>query len=287
MGIFTQCSSVASFGVVVLLLGCGSDDKPSASASGGATSGGAAQASGGTSGSGGTAGALPTVSYQRDIAPIFAASCVYCHYTGGVLVDIANPFAPTTGLVNAPNGWAKDHPEGNTATREVAPGDPEHSFLLTKVSDPGLDPATSGAFMPWQVPRLTETELGALRAWISAGANNDATFLAQVRPIFGTPGNLGSAGGKCTFCHYPGGLRPNLGDPFDPRTGAVDVKSALGGGLDLIEPGDPDASFLVTKVSNATLPAAQGAPMPAHFPPLTPAEVGKVRTWISEGALNN
>jgi hypothetical protein len=253
-------------------------------AAGGSAGGGTAGSAGMTTG--GAAGAATTVSFARDVHPLFKA-CVYCHYTGSILVDIEQAFAPTTGLVDSKNSWALDHPEGNTPARNVEPGDPDHSFLLTKLGNPGLDVATAGAFMPWQVPRLTDDELTALRAWISAGAKNDQTFTDQILPIFGTPGRLGRAGGKCTYCHWPGGQSPDLSNPFDPDVGVVGRPSAQGGGLKLIEPGDPDASFLVVKVSNTTLPPAQGMPMPAHFPALTEQQVATVRTWIREGAQNN
>src|SRR3954470_22928634 len=84
-------------------------------AGGGGTSGGAGQPSAG----GAAAGGATTVSFERDVAPIFADSCVYCHYTGSILVDIAQPFTPGSGLVDSLNSWATDHPEGNTPARNV------------------------------------------------------------------------------------------------------------------------------------------------------------------------
>jgi hypothetical protein len=223
------------------------------------------------------------VSYQTTIAPIFEASCVFCHYTGSVVIDIEAPFTPVTGLVDSDNTWAIAHPEGGTPAKNVVPGDPDMSFLMQKIEAPTLDAATAGQPMPWAVPRLTDPEIAALRQWISDGALDDATFASTIRPIFGAEGTLN---GKCIHCHWSGGERPNLADPFDPTTGAVGVMSER---VDqaIIEPGDPDASFLVTKVSNTTLSPTQGPPMPAEFPRLTEAEVTAVRTWIAEGAQNN
>src|SRR4051812_28110409 len=100
-------------------LGCGSSGSspttgaPHAGNAGAAASSGGAAGAGnggtsgtpGTSGSGGLAGASATVSYARDVHPLFAP-CVYCHYTGGILVDIERAFDPTMGLVNANNSWA-------------------------------------------------------------------------------------------------------------------------------------------------------------------------------------
>jgi hypothetical protein len=232
-------------------------------------------------GAGGSSGAVP-VSYETDVKPLFEG-CVTCHYTGSLVIDIEAPFTPMTGLVDSDNTWAAAHPEGNTPAKNVAPGDPDNSFLLRKIADPDLDPGTAGEKMPWQVPRLTEAEIMAFRDWITAGALNDDTFTATIRPIIGTEGKFS---GKCIHCHRAGGQTPNLTDPFDPETGAVGV-DAERSDLKLIEPGDPDASFLIVKVSSETLPPAQGAPMPAHFPRLTADEVEVVRTWIAEGAEDN
>ncbi|HEY3500912.1 MAG TPA: hypothetical protein VGK73_39740 [Polyangiaceae bacterium] len=261
------------------LAGCGSSEDP---APGGNAGTGGTQGGGG--GSGGGAGVSTTVSYSTMIAPIFEESCVPCHYTGNAIgIDIEQPFTPGTGLVDSDNTWAEAHPEGNTPARNVVPGDPDNSFLMQKIGDASLDPATAGQPMPWQVERLTEAQLAALRDWITAGAMNDATFTSAIRPILGREGSLS---GKCVHCHWSGGERPNLQDPFDPATGAVGVASSRSA-LKRIEPGDPDASFLVTKVTSTSLSPTQGAPMPAHFPRLTASEVQAVRTWILEGALDN
>lgn len=275
--------------------GCGSSaSTPNASTAGGAGGAGAGTAglggSGATSGgapSGGLGGAAAAVSFARDVQPLFGA-CVYCHYTGSILVDIERPFAPTTGVVNTNNAWAVDHPEGNTPVKDVAPGDPDQSFLIWKLGGhQPYDESTSGSLMPWAIPRLTDDELTALRAWITAGAPNDQTFTDQILPIFGTPGFLATRGGKCTYCHFPAGQSPDLSRPFDPDVGVVGRPSVQGHGMKLIEPGNPDASFLVTKVANTTLPGAEGLPMPAHFPSLTAAELETVRSWILEGAPDN
>ena len=284
---------------VVGVVGCGSSESSPTTRSPSAGNGGSPASSGGSSGagrggtsggagtSGGLGGAATTVSYARDVQPLFQP-CAYCHYTGSILVDIERPFAPSTGVVNTDNAWAVDHPEGNTPPKDVMPGDPDHSFLIWKIGGHGtLDEATSGSPMPWAIPRLTADELAALRAWISAGAPNDQTFTDQILPIFGVPGTLGSAAGKCTFCHFPGGQLPDLSKPFDPVVGVVGLPSVRGQGMKLIEPGNPDASFLVVKVTSPTLPGPQGLPMPAHFPALAATDIDTVRSWIREGALNN
>jgi hypothetical protein len=244
---------------------------PQAGAGGGGAQGGA----------GGSSGAQP-VSFATHVKPLFEG-CVTCHYTGSLVIDIEAPFTPVTGLVDSDNTWAIAHPEGNTPAKNVAPGDPDNSFLIQKLADEALDPGTAGEKMPWQVPRVTAEELMAFRDWIAGGALNDATFTTTIRPIIGTEGKFG---GKCIHCHRAGGERPNLTDPFDPATGAVGV-DAMRSDFKVIEPGVPDESFLIVKISSETLPPTQGLPMPAHFPRLTSPEVEVVRTWIAEGAQNN
>src|SRR4051812_46171822 len=113
------------------VLGCGSSESnpttgspsagnggaPASSGGAGGTSGSGVAGSGGTSGSGGLGGASTMLSYARDVQPLFHP-CVYCHYTGSILVDIERAFEPTTGVVNANNSWATAHPEGNTPAKD-------------------------------------------------------------------------------------------------------------------------------------------------------------------------
>ena len=89
-----------------------------------------------------------------------------------------------------------------------------------------LDVHVDGSPMPYNLERLTAAQIEAVRAWIAAGANNDAGFAANVAPIFGTQITLGGASGKCTWCHYagsPNGL--NILAPFDATTGLVNRTS--------------------------------------------------------------
>jgi hypothetical protein len=140
--------------------------------------------------------------------------------------------------------------------------------------------------MPWNIPLLTERELADLRRWIADGAKDDELYRGTITRIFGDGVSLGSRGGKCSYCHYPGAVfEPDLTDPFHPERGAVGLPSAYGEVR--VVPGDPDASFLVAKVATTQLPAALGKPMPLHFDRLTPDEQRIVREWIAQGARDN
>ncbi len=262
----------------------GSSAANSTSAGMGGASGAATTTTRGMGGSGAAAG----ISFSRDVRPLFAERCTLCHHPNMRVLNIADPFAPEKGLVNAPNTWAVAHPEANPETQNVVPFEPENSFLMRKIGDPNIDEANSGAFMPWHIPRLTAEEIAALRQWVSDGANDDETFQTQIRPIFGDGMSLGTAGGKCGYCHYPGGMLPDLTNPFDPTNGPINT-SGIGiyAGKTRIIPGDPDGSLLIQKVELTEESTEIGAPMPLYYPALTAEQVETVRQWILEGAQDN
>ena len=180
---------------------------------------------------------LPSVSFARDVQPIFEARCVDCHHPdNAVKVDLTQPFDPLVGIVNRPNTWTRSE-----KTVLVVPGDPEASALVLKVSATDLDPKVDGDVMPWSIPRVTDAELESLRSWIQSGAADDEIYRSSVQRLFGDGVSLGRRGGKCAYCHYSGAeYGPDLTRVFDPETGAVNV-SADRGGVRIV-PGDPDGS---------------------------------------------
>ena len=222
------------------------------------------------------------VSYAADVAPIFKDRCTDCHHQGVTNIpNIADPFDPSNGLITFPNTWNESHQD--TPELNVVPGDPSNSFLVQKISDPDIE---AGEPMPWSPDRVTTQEAADLRQWVTLGALNDAFYQSNVRRIFGTPGALGAPGGKCSYCHHPDGIAPNLSDPFDPVNGVVNVAADAEGWTRVI-PGDPDSSLLIVKVE-ATEPIADaGDPMPKAYPRLTADEIQTVTQWILEGAQNN
>lgn len=224
----------------------------------------------------------PTVSFRAGVAPIFAARCNVCHHPdNAVEVDLTRPFDPELGIICRDNSWTMAR-----STVLVVPGAPQMSALIDKVSMPDLDPKQDGGFMPLNLPLLTEQELADLRQWITDGAQNDTFYQETITRIFGNGVSLGSRAGKCGYCHFPGGLPPDLTQPFDPATGAVDVDSIYGGKR--IVPGDPDASVLMQKVDpELNADAGVGAIMPQQFEPLSADQIEILSTWVAEGAQNN
>lgn len=87
----------------------------------------------------------------------------------------------------------------------------------------------------------------------------------------------------CTACHIgagaPAGLRLDAGNSYALL---VNVASAQVPGTLRVNPGNPNASYLVQKIEGT---AAVGVRMPANGPPfLTQDRVDLVRRWISAGA---
>jgi len=87
----------------------------------------------------------------------------------------------------------------------------------------------------------------------------------------------------CIVCHSganaPLGLRLDASSSY---TSLVSVRSRQAGSLFLVDPGNPDLSYLVRKLEGN---ANQGGRMPLGGPPLPQSTIGFVRQWITDGAL--
>ncbi|HKU38134.1 MAG TPA: hypothetical protein VJR89_08305 [Polyangiales bacterium] len=119
-------------------------------------------------------------------------------------------------------------------------------------------------------------------------AGRAISYQRDVRPIFQ----------RCVICHRASGVvEPNLIDPFDAERGPIDHENAWHVNHDsplevLVKPGDPDASFLIYKVSADPDPAAfdtanNGSPMPLQLARFSEAELADVERWIRDGATND
>lgn len=221
-----------------------------------------------------------TVSFQDDVAPIFAQKCVGCHHPGNpIKVDLTQPFDPEVGIVGRKNSW----PDSTRPTL-VVPGEPDQSSIMLKFELTEYN-SQEGNPMPLILPRLTDEEIESLRTWIDAGANDDAQFQDEIKLILGDGETLGSKAGKCAWCHYADFPWGNFVDPFDPVNGAVGI-SAVTGGTRVI-PGDAANSLLFRKVSEDPLATNLGGPMPLQPAAVTEDEKATIRTWIAEGARDN
>ncbi len=112
------------------------------------------------------------------------------------------------------------------------------------------------------------------------GSNPNATVSYQndIAPLFDQVG--------CTTlgCHG-GGLNSSGFDLSSFASSFTPGDEASFYGICPIQAGNPDASYLIEKISN-DMPR-NGVRMPNGLDPLTPAQIELVRTWIMEGAPNN
>lgn len=131
-----------------------------------------------------------------------------------------------------------------------------------------------------------EPDVGSLRAGTCVPKDSDpmkdVSFKDDVLPLF----QRGGGQGGCT-CHQPS----NRSTPGIDQSGlSLDsYRSLLRGGNNsrdsIVVPGDPCASIIVQKVSNAP---PFGTRMPPSGPPfMTPAEIALLADWIAEGAHDN
>ncbi len=88
----------------------------------------------------------------------------------------------------------------------------------------------------------------------------------------------------CIVCHAgasaPLGLRLDEPNSF---TNLVGVRSVENASTFRVNPGDPDASYLIHKLEGT---ASTGAQMPLGGPPIPQATIEFVRQWVSDGALD-
>ena len=139
--------------------------------------------------------------------------------------------------------------------------------------------------------------LGCAALFIGACDDDDpvspepVSFSADVQPIFTA---------SCIGCHDdtpPASLPLVASVAYDTIVDVAAVQDTLDPILDRIEPGDPEASFLIHKIqgtqtavggegAGARMPFSCPVPDPPR-PCLTPEEIQLIRQWVVEGALNN
>lgn len=264
------------------------------------------------------------VSYHTDVRPIFQDRCVLCHHDGRDERSLENPFDESVvGMFTKQNRfWENGH---GGLQYDLVPGDPDNSFLMQKVTDRRLlpeaydpnappevlaeGPTERGVFMPPKPPPMTEEQIATVEQWIREGAGDGQLFRQSVVPLLGEKDNFrGDFCGRggyafgcflCGRCHYEGAptypvlevpaLNVDNADALVAEwlANIVGAPAQYRPDLQLIVPGDPDASFLVMKMKATSSSTALGAPMPYGFEPLTETQVETLRTWIAEGARNN
>ena len=114
------------------------------------------------------------------------------------------------------------------------------------------------------------------------GRGGTVSFATQIQPILVN---------NCSGCHSPGGsavmdhgIAMNLtaGRAYDSIVNQTSVQNPT---WTIVAPGDSASSLLYLKVSSDDPPV--GVRMPRFTHPLSGSEIGLIRDWIDQGALNN
>lgn len=191
----------------------------------------------------------------------------------------------------------------------LSPGRPEESYLIGRIRGEIHDAPIPGSRMPLANPPLSIAEMLGLYCLVEgwpAGADqtflsspidyancsysedpealnllgNGVTWEARVRPILEA---------NCGGCHSEAENQGNLVLVGDGVYERILETSRQVSDLALIEPGDPERSYLYQKLIDGD--DIIGSPMP--FNPLTGAgrlsesELGDILTWISNGAIED
>lgn len=108
-------------------------------------------------------------------------------------------------------------------------------------------------------------------------ADDAVSFKHDVEPILNK---------HCVQCHMVGTELGNLSLYPDPRGNMIGMQSTQCG-LNLVEPGKPDQSYLLIKMLGTQLAVGgKGVRMPWEYD-LSKADIEVVRRWILQGAADN
>lgn len=189
--------------------------------------------------------------------------------------------------------------------RLLLPGDPWKSYLLQR-----LQGNVPGSPMPLANQPLSSAEIIAMACWIEGAAEpgGDLTDSAidydncEYAAAFGeTPTGSGSKfsenvmpiiGARCATAGCHGNVAPAAGLDLTPAVAYDNLMLASTQNPDVarVTPGNPTNSYLITKLNGNGLMGLQ-MPLdpsnPSMSAPLSPDEIGIIRTWISYGAPND
>ncbi|MCB8933300.1 MAG: DUF1553 domain-containing protein [Fimbriimonadaceae bacterium] len=117
---------------------------------------------------------------------------------------------------------------------------------------------------PLFIASLGLLAIGAASRQVPQQGAPEIVFGRDVMPILGQ---------RCFKCHGPDAAQAAAGLHLDARESALQV----------IDPGSPDTSLLIQRVS-AQDPAMRMPPQNSGVKPLTPEQIGTLRAWIKQGA---
>ena len=216
-----------------------------------------------------TSGPAPVVqessalSFEKHIAPIFAAKCTSCHGKDVQKSELD---------LSTPEGVRKGGGSGEAFVAHK----PDESLLYQYVE--------SGEMPPEKIKdpakRLTEAEIKTIHDWIATGATfattADPAALAKAESVTEDeviPMMLL----HCTVCH--GARKREAG--LDLRT----RESMLVGGRSgpVVVPGHPEESLILKRIQAAEMPPSRKM-FEVSVKPVEPGEIELLTKWISQGA---
>ena len=120
---------------------------------------------------------------------------------------------------------------------------------------------------------------GAANAGAGAAAVGDISFARDIAPVLQN---------RCATCHLTGQEAGNMALHSDGTYASVVNVPSIESKLLRVKPGFPKQSYLMLKLEGKHLDAGgSGQRMPLAQSPLDEATLGKLRDWITAGAVNN
>lgn len=218
-------------------------------------------------------------------AEVFDEYCTACHAEGGDLSD------PSEFPLEGDLGMLVGLKANESDKLLIAPGDPQGSYLMDKVLS---TPAMKEDLMPLGDDPLPADKLKVLRDWISSIPAEDGPAAAAASTPAAAPAAAPAPKSDpaleakvaaifdehCTGCHAAGG---DLNDPSEfPLEGDLSIligRKANESDKLLIEPGNPQGSYLMDKVLGT--PAMKDELMPLGDDPLSPEKLQVLSDWIA------
>lgn len=156
----------------------------------------------------------------------------------------------------------------------------------TLTATPSL--TATGTLAATSTPTVTPTLTRTATATATASASPTATLDPQ-STLASLQQNIFTPSCAVMFCHdsqtRSGNLMLTTDTSFGELVGQVpDNEAARTRGLLRVDPGNPDNSFLITKVMMTTFDIDLGSPMPLVGNHLTATEIEQLRAWILRGA---
>jgi hypothetical protein len=148
-----------------------------------------------------------------------------------------------------------------TASLNGCSGPPTPTGATTATPTPTPTPRSSGA--PTTTPTIASATLTDVQAIFTSSCTDQSCH---------------------TAADQAGDLALEPGSSHAALVGVLSANpAALSAGLLRVSPGNPDTSFLMTKLTTPL--HGQGSKMPLGKPPLTAAQIQVIRDWITHGAL--